>query len=241
MIRGTEDSIMRQTIRPIALAFLFAFAAVMLAGCRPSQVAAQKSPPKAIHGELITAASNTVNIALAPVHVVSGVPTAPAVVITPAPATAIPKLAEPIPVAPTSGYADVGFDRLASYNFEVDETPLTNQVATTPDKADDQIPPAVKALNQKKVSIKGFMLPLKVADGTVTEFLIMKDQSMCCYGSVPKITEWVSVKTTGKGVKPIMDQPISILGTLHIGAVRENGYLVGIYQMDGDKLVTGNH
>jgi hypothetical protein len=63
---------------------------------------------------------------------------------------------------------------------------------------------------------------------------------MCCYGNVPKITEWVSVKTKSKGIKPIMDQPVSIEGTLHVGAMRENGYLVGIYQMDGEKMVEGN-
>ena len=82
------------------------------------------------------------------------------------------------------------------------------------------------------------MLPLKVADGVTTEFLIMKDQSMCCFGSVPKINEWVSVKTTGKGVKPIMDQPVSMLGIApcrrppreRLSCCRR------IYQMDGDKL-----
>ena len=137
-------------------------------------------------------------------------------------------------VSSIEGYAPVGFDKLASYNFEVDDAPFTNKA---PDKANDQIPALVKGFNDQKIAIKGFMLPLKVADGVVTEFLIMKDQSTCCYGAVPKITEWVSVKTGPKGMKPIMDQPISILGTLHVGAMRENGYLVGIYQMDGDKLI----
>ena len=56
------------------------------------------------------------------------------------------------------------------------------------------------------------MLPLKVEQGLVTEMLIMKDQSMCCYGTSPKITEWVSVKMAGKGVKPIMDQPVTLRG-----------------------------
>ncbi|HWF18088.1 MAG TPA: DUF3299 domain-containing protein, partial [Verrucomicrobiae bacterium] len=130
----------------------------------------------------------------------------------------------------------VGFDKLASYNFEVDNAPLTNLTAGA-DKANDQIPDRVKSLDKKKVSIRGFMLPLKVSNGVVTEFLIMKDQSMCCYGTVPKITEWVSVKTPEHGVKSIMDQPVSIEGTLHVGAMRENGYLIGIYQMDGDKLI----
>ena len=40
----------------------------------------------------------------------------------------------------------------------------------------------------------------------------------------------------GKGVKPVMDQAITMQGTLKVGAIRENGYLVGIYQMDGEKM-----
>lgn len=172
-----------------------------------------------MHGDLIVAATPAAKTN-AP-----GAPANPAAV-APAPTSTAPAASE---------YATVGFDNLASYNFEVDDAPLTNTAAG--DKANDQIPARVKALDDKKVSIKGFMLPLKVSDGVVTEFLIMKDQSMCCYGTVPKITEWVSVKAPGQHIKPIMDQPVSICGTLHVGAMRENGYLIGIYQMDGDKLI----
>ena len=70
----------------------------------------------------------------------------------------------------------------------------------------------------------------------MTELLIMRDQSMCCYGTVPRINEWVSVRMTSKGVKPVMDQAVTLQGTLKVGAIRENGYLVGIYQMDGEKM-----
>ena len=59
---------------------------------------------------------------------------------------------------------------------------------------------------------------------------------MCCYGTTPKITEWVTVKMNDKGVKPIMDQPVTLFGKLHVGETRENGYLVGIYEMVGDKM-----
>jgi hypothetical protein len=33
-----------------------------------------------------------------------------------------------------------------------------------------------------------------------------------------------------------MDVPITIFGTLKVGEVLENGYLVGIYVLDGDRL-----
>ena len=137
---------------------------------------------------------------------------------------------------PRTDFTAIGFDLLASYNFEVPDGPSTNKTET----ADAQIPDKVKAFDKKNVSMTGFMLPLKVESGTVTEFLLLKDQSMCCYGATPKITEWVSVKTGGKGFKSIMDQTITIQGTLHVGAMRENGYLIGIYSLDAERLAGPN-
>jgi hypothetical protein len=132
------------------------------------------------------------------------------------------------------GHLVVGFDVLSSYKYEMPDDPLaTNQVAETK----DQIPREIRALDKSKIALRGFMLPLKVQSGLVTELLIMRDQTMCCYGAVPKINEWVSVKLTGGGVKPIMDQPIQMFGTLRVGEIRENGYLVGIYHMDGDRML----
>jgi len=130
-------------------------------------------------------------------------------------------------------FPPVGFDLLASYSFTVPDGPSTNGT----DSADTQIPAKVKAFDKKKVSLTGFMLPLKVDNGTVTEFLLLKDQSMCCYGATPKITEWVSVKTGAKGFKSVMDQTVTIHGTLHVGGMWENGYLIGIYSLDAEKLV----
>jgi hypothetical protein len=106
------------------------------------------------------------------------------------------------------------------------------------EKTREQIPQKIHELDGKKAAVMGFMLPLKVnpESGLVTEFLIMRDQSACCYGSVPKINEWISVTMTDKGVRPMMDQPVTIYGRLHVGATRENGYLVGIYRLDGEKM-----
>jgi len=158
--------------------------------------------------------------------------------------TNAPSTAQPIPSADepangTPGYLTAGFDKLSSYNFEVTDDllgPVTTNVAAVAEKTDSMIPKAVHALNNKAVAVKGFMLPLKVERGTVTELLIMKDQSMCCYGATPKINEWVSVKMKEKGVKPLMDQPVTLFGTLRVGETRENGYLVGIYRLDGERM-----
>jgi len=41
-----------------------------------------------------------------------------------------------------------------------------------------------------------------------------------------------------EGVQPLMDVPVTIVGTLKVGESYENGYLVGIYQLDGEKLLS---
>lgn len=139
------------------------------------------------------------------------------------------------------GYTEVGFEVLAGYNFEVPDDllmPPTNKIAEASAVTAQKIPKHVKNLDKKSIGLKGFMLPLKVEGGLVTELLIMRDQSMCCYGTVPKINEWVSVKMQDKGVKPVMDQPVTLYGKLKVGEMRENGYLVGIYQMEGESMTT---
>ena len=46
-------------------------------------------------------------------------------------------------------------------------------------------------------------------------------------------------KMTKTGVKPVMDQPVTLMGKLHVGEMRENGYLTGIYRMEGDRMDAG--
>ena len=162
-------------------------------------------------------------------------------IVSPALATNLPAKATTAIPTPSQGdpFTQIGFDKLAGYLFDVPDdllAPASNQLAQATAKTEAQIPADVKAFDKKRVAIKGFMLPLKVEGGKVTELLIMKDQSMCCFGAVPKINEWVSVKMAGGGVKPFMDQPVTFYGTLHVGETRENGYLVGIYSMDGEKM-----
>lgn len=137
-------------------------------------------------------------------------------------------------------YLSVGFDRLASFRFETTDDILeaTGDPEEIAARTDAMIPETIRALDTKSIALKGYMLPLKVEQGRVTEFLLMRDQSMCCYGTVPEINEWVSVVAANGGLKPIIDEPVTVFGKLHVGEMRENGYLVGIYRMDGESLAS---
>jgi len=59
---------------------------------------------------------------------------------------------------------------------------------------------------------------------------------MCCYGAMPKVNEWIVVKMNGDGVKPLMDLPITFEGKLRVGEMFENGYLTGVYLLEGDRM-----
>jgi hypothetical protein len=141
-----------------------------------------------------------------------------------------------IPPDSDNGYLRLGFDRLASYKFAAPAFDAAADPKVNPPTGEEQIPAAVKEWNGKKAIVTGFMLPVKLENGLVTEFLLVKDAMMCCYGTIPNMNEWVVVKMTKGGVRPLMDVPISFYGQLKIGAMFENGYMTGIYQLDGEKM-----
>ena len=134
-----------------------------------------------------------------------------------------------------NGYLKLGFDQLASYAFV---PPAFDPAATPnakPPSGEEQIPAAVKNWNGKKAILTGFMVPVKMEKGLVTEFLLMRNTMACCYGSVPNMNEWVIVKMK-KGVPPLMDVPVAFYGELKVGAMFENGYMTGLYELACERM-----
>jgi hypothetical protein len=133
------------------------------------------------------------------------------------------------------GYLKLGFEQLASYTF----TPPQFDPAATPNAkpptGEEQIPAEVKSWSGKKVILTGYMVPVKMDKGLVTEFLLMRNQMACCFGAVPNMNEWVIVKMK-KGVQPLMDLPIAFYGELKVGAMFENGYMTGLYELEGERM-----
>jgi hypothetical protein len=127
----------------------------------------------------------------------------------------------------------VGFDFLAGYDYEGNAAALgidgPSEVSAIPEE--------VRALDGRHVAIQGFMLPLRLQGGLVTELLLMRDQSMCCFGVIPRMNDWVGVTMAPPGVKALMDQPVIIYGQLHVGEVYDNELLTRIYQMEGEELL----
>jgi hypothetical protein len=152
----------------------------------------------------------------------------------PAPGT---KAAAPaIPAPPVeNGYLKLGFEQLASYTFNPPAFDPAADPKAKPPTGEEQIPAQVKGWNGKKVMITGYMVPVKMEKGLVTEFLLMRNTMACCFGTVPNMNEWVIVKMK-KGVQPMMDVPVAFYGELKVGAMFENGYMTGLYELEGEKM-----
>lgn len=141
----------------------------------------------------------------------------------------------PVPTMVDGGYLKVGFEVLAGYKFEAPPFDPDAPVTATPATGEEQIPAEIKALNGKPALVTGYMMPVRMENGLVTEFLLVRDPAMCCYGTVPDMNEWIVVKMK-PGVRPLMDVPVSFYGKLQVGAMFENGYPTGIYLLEGEKM-----
>jgi hypothetical protein len=134
-----------------------------------------------------------------------------------------------------NGYLKLGFEQLASYQFTPPPFDPAADPKAKPPTGEEQIPTTVKNWNGKKAVITGYMVPVKMEKGLVTEFLLMRNTMACCFGTVPNMNEWVIVKMK-KGVQPMMDVPVAFYGELKVGAMFENGYMTGLYELDGEKM-----
>jgi hypothetical protein len=140
-----------------------------------------------------------------------------------------------VPPAEENGYLKLGFDQLASYTFTPPPFDPAADPKVKPPTGEEQIPAIVRSWNGKKAVVTGFMVPVKMEHGLVTEFLLMRNTMACCFGGVPNLNEWVIVKMK-QGVAPTMDVPISFFGQFKVGAMFDNGYLTGLYELDADRM-----
>jgi hypothetical protein len=126
-----------------------------------------------------------------------------------------------------SGFTALGFDYLGDFNYVVQPPDIPRE------KLPRQIPEKVFAFNDKKVELRGFMLPIEVEeDGHVKIFFLMRDLASCCFGGYPKMNEWVLINVPKEfPVQYTAYSPIAVTGTISIGEKIEYGRVTSIYRL----------
>jgi len=135
------------------------------------------------------------------------------------------------------GYLRMGFGTLSSFKYELYEVDSGPGGGRPLLKSDDTIPERVKAYDGRRVSIPGFILPMRTKGGLVTEFLLLRDLGTCCFGPQAQINHFMRVKLAGRGFEPDLLKPYRVSGTLHVGETYVQRYLTGVYRMDADRVV----
>jgi len=136
------------------------------------------------------------------------------------------------------GYQATSFTELARFFVEL---PPTNLLAAMSPAARwemvrKQIPLDIQALDGRKVALAGFVLPLALSGGRATELLLLRTQSACCFGLMPRVNELILVTLPAPGIVPRPDTPFVAAGTLAVKWVGEGGELIAIYEMKADRL-----
>lgn len=100
----------------------------------------------------------------------------------------------------------------------------------------DGMPPEVRALAGRKVSMVGFMLPIdEVKD--IRSFLLVQSLWSCCYGTPPDVHGIVRVEMPKDRPIGYSFEPLLVTGTLRVQATLEDGYVVDIFQLRADTAV----
>ena len=101
------------------------------------------------------------------------------------------------------------------------------------------VPANIRSLDGKEVAVTGFMLPIRVHNKLVTEFMLLRTQNTCCFGVPPELNEVVEVLRIDTPSKVLMDSPITVVGRMHVKERWEGTFLCSIYQLDAERVVEG--
>ena len=103
---------------------------------------------------------------------------------------------------------------------------LSSSVASSP----------ARELNNKVVSVPGFMVPLEDDADQVTEFLLVPFAGACIHVPPPPPNQMIYVKLRGRQkAKMSFTEPIVVVGQLHVATV-QSPYGDVSYNLDGDSV-----
>jgi hypothetical protein len=120
---------------------------------------------------------------------------------------------------------------------DLDLLKVLNMDPVPPDAA-TYLPAWLKALDGRRIRIRGFMYPTFQQTG-VHAFGLARDNQICCFGRNPKIYDVFDVVLhEGTATNYIPNRPFDVVGVFHIRPDAEDGKLFRLYEMDDAVVVT---
>lgn len=133
------------------------------------------------------------------------------------------RFANRVPHPPPNGNEprDLTIQELGNFDYDADKG--------------GNIPEDVVRLSGSTIRVRGFMIPMDQAE-QITQFALVPDLFACCFGQPPEIQHIVIVNTPkGKSVSYYADE-IQVEGTLTVQEKREDGFIVGVFEMEASSV-----
>lgn len=101
-----------------------------------------------------------------------------------------------------------------------------------PEKEFSDLPDALRALEGKRVTMLGYLMPVFEFDD-IHQFVLVGSCWSCCFGRPPTLTEQLNV-TLREGHRGLRNdlEPLRVVGTFRAKVVRESGYLISVFSLD---------
>jgi hypothetical protein len=138
--------------------------------------------------------------------------------------------------SPAKNFLPIRFETLGNFEIKVEWVMNPTNSAADSLKKEGEIPARVKALDGKKISIAGFMKPIKQDVGGSTEFLIVPNYFTCCEGEKPRVNQWLHVVSPQAPIPLANDRPLAVRGVLRVGEKLSGSNVVSIYQLENVEL-----
>lgn len=99
-----------------------------------------------------------------------------------------------------------------------------------------KLPADVTGWNGKYVKATGFINPLSQTRN-ITSFLLVKDRASCCYGKMPQMNHYISVKLKPGEATNYSTDPVTVRGVIRVEERFDGDWPLGLYWMDGAEVV----
>ena len=113
----------------------------------------------------------------------------------------------------------VGFSTLASFQYQEGMT----------------LPKEITDLDEKSVTISGFMQREVAGSSPVNQFLLINEACGC--NGTPKLNEVVFCTLPDGVTMDVKPGVVKVTGKFYVGEEKEDGVVVMIYQMDADTVL----
>jgi hypothetical protein len=99
-----------------------------------------------------------------------------------------------------------------------------------------KLPADVTGWNGKMVKATGFINPLSQTRN-LTTFLLVKDRASCCYGKMPQMNHYISIKLKPGETTNYSTDPVTVRGVIQIQERYDGDWPLGLYWMESAEVV----